>query len=94
MWADDDIKTTNYSGLTFPSYNQYIKSYVSGTTKTDDNKFGLGSDYRKVMDLIGTFSPSILDEFESCFIEFSTEKVNEEIPYHKFPPYTGTSKNV
>ena len=94
VWADDDIKTTNYSGLTFPSYNQYIKSYVSGTTKTDDNKFGLGSDYRKVMDLIGTFSPSILDEFESCFIEFSTEKVNEEIPYHKFPPYTGTSKNV
>ena len=94
VWADDNIKTTNYSGLTFPSYNQYIKSYVSGTTKTDDNKFGLDSDYRKVMDLIGTFSPSILDEFESCFIEFSTEKVNEEIPYHKFPPYTGTSKNV
>jgi hypothetical protein len=94
VWADDDIKTTSYSGETFPSYNQYVKSYVSGTTKTDDNKFGLGSDYRKVMDLIGTFSPSILDEFESCFIEFSTEKVNEEIPYHKFPPYTGTTKEV
>jgi hypothetical protein len=94
VWVDDDIKTTDYSGETFPSYNQYVKSYVSGTIKTDDNKFGLGSDYRKVMDLIGTFSPSILDEFESCFIEFSTEKVNEEIPYHKFPPYTGTTKEV
>ena len=94
VWVDDNIKTTNYSGATFPSYNQYVKSYVSGTTKTEDNKFGLGSDYRKVMDLIGTFSPLILDEFESCFIEFSTEKVNEEIPYHKFPPYTGTSKEV
>jgi len=94
VWVDDDIKTTDYSGETFPSYNQYVKSYVSETIKTDDNKFGLGSDYRKVMDLIGTFSPSILDEFESCFIEFSTEKVNEEIPYHKFPPYTGTSKEV
>ena len=94
VWVDDDIKTTDYSTATFPSYNQYVKSYVSGTIKTDDNKFGLGPDYRKVMDLIGTFSPSILDEFESCFIEFSTEKVNEEIPYHKFPPYTGTTKEV
>jgi hypothetical protein len=94
VWVDDDIKTIDYSGETFPSYNQYVKSYVSGTIKTDDNKFGLSSDYRKVMDLIGTFSPSILDEFESCFIEFSTEKVNEEIPYHKFPPYTGTTKEV
>lgn len=94
VWVDDDIKKTSYSGEIFPSYNQYNRSFVNDTIKTDDNKFGLSLEYRKILDLIGTFSPSILDEFESCFIEFCTEKVNEEIPYHKFPPYTGTSKNV
>ena len=88
IW-EDEILTTTFSGKTFPSYNQYNRTYISGTTKSNDNLYRIDNDYRKIVDLIGTFSSSILNEFEDCFLDFSTEKINIETPYYKFQPYTG-----
>ena len=41
-------------------------------------------EFKKINDLIATFSPEILDKFEECFLDFATEKVNVEMPYKKF----------
>ena len=90
LWQDE-LVTTEFSGKTFASYSEYNRSYVSNLPKTNDNQYSISSNYRKVIDLIGTFSPSILEEFENCFLDFASEKVNDEIPYYKFEPYSGTS---
>jgi hypothetical protein len=90
IWQDE-LVTTSFSGKTFPSHSQYNRSYVSSIPKTNDNQYRISSDYRKVMDLIATFNPYILDEFESCFLDFASEKINDEIPNHKFEPYSGAS---
>ena len=87
----DELLITDFSGKTFASYSEYNRNYDIDISKKNDNKYSINSDYRKVMDLIATFSPSILDEFENCFLDFATEKINDEIPYHKFPPYSGIS---
>jgi hypothetical protein len=42
---------------------------------------------RKIIDLIATFSPDILDLFESYFIEFATERVEVEVERKSFPNY-------
>lgn len=88
VWENDFIND-DYSGRTFPSYNQYHRSLVTGTTRsTYDNKYSISSDYRKVIDLIGTFSPKILEEFESIFLDFASEKLKDEITYYKFPTFS------
>ena len=92
IWQDE-LLTTEFSGKTFADYTQYNRSYINSVPKTFDNQYSISSDYRKVLDLIATFSPSILDEFESCFLDFATEKINDEIPYYKFQPYSGTNSN-
>jgi len=90
IWQDE-LVTTPFSGKTFPNYSQYNRSFISSLPKTNDNEYSISADYRKVIDLIATFSPSILDEFESCFLDFASEKINDEIPSHKFEPYSGAS---
>jgi hypothetical protein len=70
-----DQSNINYSGYTFPSYNEYLK--LTGAT----NNFSLSGNYRKVIDLIATFKPGILDVFEQAFLDFASEKLNEEISY-------------
>ena len=90
LWQDE-LVTTEFSGKTFADYTQYNRGYVSEFDKTNDNKYGIYSNYRKVLDLIATFSPAILEEFEKCFLDFASEKVNDEIPFHKFPPYSGAN---
>ena len=88
VWENDFIND-DYSGKTFPSYNQYHRSLVTGTTRsTYDNKYSISTDYRKVIDLIGTFSPKILEEFESIFIDFASEKLKDEVTYYKFPTFS------
>ena len=89
VWYGDETVTTKYSGKTFNNYNQYLKSYLTGST--EDNKFYVLGTYRKVMDLMGTFSPAILDKFEEYFIEFASEKENVEVKYDTFPSYTDDS---
>lgn len=70
VW-DDDILENNFSGRTFASPIEYSKS-VSGTYGTSN----INDNYKKVMDLMATFSPTILDEFEKYFILFASERVN------------------
>jgi hypothetical protein len=83
IWENDYIND-DFSGLTFPSYNEYHRTYVSGTTRTNDDIYSIDNNYRKVFDLIGTFSPKILNEFEYIFLEFASEKTKDEITYKRF----------
>lgn len=80
-WIDESV-TDEFSGKTFASYSEYPRNYVSGST--DDNTFSIDTNYRKVIDLIGTFSPQILESFENMFLDFASEKTNDEIPYQIF----------
>lgn len=95
IW-ENELTNIEFSGRTFSSTVEYNRTFVSGSTRDSfDNLYGLkrtGSQFRKVTDLIATFSPSILDEFENCFLDFASEKLNEEVPYKKFPSYSVTQK--
>jgi len=83
IWSDEILDVTNeFSGKTFPSYGQYNRTYNSGNT--NDNLYSINTNFRKVIDLIGTFSPLILDDFESIFLEFATEKINSLAPFIRF----------
>jgi len=75
IWDNNPING-DYSGKTFFKYNEY-NTNISGEYSIDSNK-------KKVIDLIGTFSPKILEQFEEIFLQFATEKLNEETPYKKF----------
>jgi hypothetical protein len=76
LWYTDDIVNDSFSGKTFPSPHDYFR--------TTSNQFSLSSNYKKALDLIGTFSPDILEYFESFFLDFSTQKLNDEVPYEIF----------
>lgn len=79
IWEDQYIND-DFSGKTFPSYSEYNKD-INGV-------YGLSTNYKKVIDLIGTFSPIILEEFEDIFLQFATEKGKDEIPYKKYSGVT------
>jgi hypothetical protein len=81
-WWFDESVTNEFSGKTFASHSEYPRNYISGSTV--DNTFSIDTNYRKVIDLIATFSPEILDSFESMFLDFASEKTNDEIPYQVF----------
>ena len=67
IW-DDELLNDNFSGKTFNSPIE-CETTISGS-------YGIGSNYKKVMDLIATFSPPILDEFEKYFLNFASERFN------------------
>ena len=75
IW-DDEYNVTSFSGKTFASPYEYNLTY------DEENKllkeYSIGENYRKVIDLIGTFSPQILDNFESIFLDFSSTVLNTE----------------
>ena len=71
IWDPENEDYPNYSGLTMPSYRQKFKSVTT-------NEYSLKGNKRKVVDLMATFSPKMLDEFESMFLEFSTLKLNTD----------------
>lgn len=76
-------------GTNFFEMIDFDGGFFTGLDKSDDNQYSLkknGSN-RKILDLIATFSPQILDSFEDCFLDFASEKIVEEIPYKKFPDY-------
>lgn len=82
IWFKDDAISDSFSGKTFASHSQYPRSI--DTNDSNDDKFSIDTNYRKVIDLIGTFSPKILDSFESMFLDFASEKSNDEIPQQLF----------
>lgn len=86
IWKDVTISTTgedSYSGKTIASTGEYM--FTDNEDTFLDNLFAVdGTVYRKVYDLIATFSPSILDEFETIFLDFATEKISEQTPIKLF----------
>ena len=62
-----------YSGQTFPLYDEYNKDI--------NNTYSLSQVNKKVVDLIAVFKPEILDVFEQAFLDFSSEKLNENVVY-------------
>jgi len=66
----------DYTDYVFPTYGEYMK--------TLSNEFSLSSNYQKVIDLIATFKPDILESFELAFLDFSSEKLNEGIEYKPY----------
>lgn len=75
IW-DNNVIVGDYSGKTFFKHDEY-NTNIGGDYSIDSNK-------KKVIDLIATFSPLILEQFEEIFLQFATEKLNEEKPYKKF----------
>ena len=77
LWTnlnDDGIPV--YSGHTFPATDQYFKNI--------DNLYTLADNNKKVLDLIATFKPDILDEFEKAFLDFASPVSNSDVPYQTF----------
>ena len=80
LWYDDETTKGEYfTGRTLNTYGQYLTSL--------DKQLSMSGTNRKIIDLIATFSPDILDMFESYFIEFATENMNVEVERKSFPNY-------
>jgi len=80
LWYDDETTKGEYfTGRTLNTYGQYLTSL--------DKQFSISGTNRKIIDLIATFSPDILDMFESYFIEFATERMDVEVERKSFPNY-------
>ena len=75
IWEDEYINS-DFTDATFTAPNEYNNSI--------DNVFGVDLNNKKVYDLIGTFSPVILEEFENLFIRFASGKVNTSINTNSF----------
>ncbi len=82
IWSNEN-NLIDFSGLTFNSPLEYSRSYNTGQTSID-NLYSINVNYRKVLDLIATFSPQILEQFEDIFIRFATSKINEDLTYKRF----------
>jgi hypothetical protein len=88
----NEYNRTNDDGISFFEAIEYVAEYFTGTVKSKDNQYSLEiSSKRKLTDLIATFSPQILDEFERYFLDFASAKLDEEIPYKAFPDVEVTS---
>lgn len=76
IWTAQDKDIFDYSTYDFPTYDQYFKDI--------SNTYSISNNNKKVLDLIAVFKPEILDEFESAFLEFSTENIKTEAGYRMF----------
>lgn len=82
IWEDEYLNS-DFSGKTFNDPTEY-SSNLNISDRSLDKMYSLDTNYRKVIDLIATFSPQILEKFEDLFLQYSTEIINEEIPYKPF----------
>jgi hypothetical protein len=83
---DELIPTPISNKKIFPSPSQYNLSFDTGYTY--DKQYSLYGTYREILDLIGTFSPDILDYFETLFLQFASERENTEYAQKSFDDYT------
>ena len=75
IWEDEYINNV-YSGQTFFSPTEYNRSV--------ENLYSLNSNNKNVMDLIATFNPQILEDFETYFLNFASEKLNLDVSEKPF----------
>ena len=88
-YEDENTNGESFSGKTFNTPYEYNRS-LNIDDRNLDNHYSVSGNKRKVIDLIGTFSPDILDLFETYFIEFASERVNVEVERKIFPDYIET----
>ena len=74
-WMDNKV-TQSFDGKTLNSPDDYMRGLNTG-------EFSYDTSYRKVIDLIATFQPKVLETFEDMFIDFATEITNDEVPYER-----------
>lgn len=75
---DNFSNNENYFRIMWSDFSnkEYVNNTFSGVTYSAPNEYTsltLNSNYKKIIDLIGTFSPDILDEFEQMFLDFATD---------------------
>ena len=86
FFAYNEYNKVYDGGTGFFDMIDFAGSFFTGIDKSEDGKYSLLYDnHRKIFDLIATFSPQILDKFEEYFLDFASERIEEEIPYKKFP---------
>jgi len=83
IWVNEVIGDT-FSGKTFFDPTEYNRS-LNTQDRRLDKQYSLTTNNRQVLDLIATFSPRILEEFEEMFLEFASEDLNTDEMYKKFP---------
>jgi hypothetical protein len=77
IWEDEYLEES-FSGKTFNTPYEYGK-------EVGKDIFEIKNNQEKVYDLIATFNPQILDEFEDMFLQFSSDYIGFDNPYKKFP---------
>ena len=82
-WVEEKRDEFSYSGVTFPPYNQYLTKNLDNKT---DQRITISDNNKKVIDLIATFSPQILESFEEAFLNFASERVDT---YQRLQLYSG-----
>jgi hypothetical protein len=95
VWYDDEKISNIYSAQTLNSTYEYMRS-LDTDERGLDNIFSLRentTNKRKVIDLIATFSPAILDEFEFYFLDFATSRENVEVAHSSFDSFTDENGN-
>ena len=75
IWEDEYINNV-YSGKTFFSPIEYNRNV--------ENLYSLSGNDKKVMDLIATFNPQILEDFETYFLNFASERLKLNVPEKSF----------
>lgn len=69
-WSSNNDSEFTLTGQTLPQYNEYFVD--------------MGTNNKKVIDLIGTFSPDILESFETAFLNFAGEKIETYETYKQY----------
>ena len=72
FWAAPNYGYFNYSGITKPSPEEYLKSIYINRNQQDN--FTLNSSYTDISEIFGVFKKEILDSFEIEFLNFSKSR--------------------
>ena len=76
IW-DDTVFEDDYENKTFFKHDEYNLTYNENDIVL--NKiYKIDLENRKIIDLIATFSPQILEEFENMFLNFASERLGSE----------------
>lgn len=81
IWEDSNFDTV-YSGKTFNNYNEEMISNISGSPY--NNELLINEEFKKIFTLVSTFNSDILNKFEQYFIQFATEKIDNDEYILKF----------
>ena len=95
IWEDDYIND-NFENRKLPGFDEYFKTY--STDSNLNSLYSVDSNYRKIIDLLGTFSPNILEDFEDIFLKFASERtsnnINQRFPNVKYTNFQNLLKEV